>query len=146
MTAFSRGGDEIAFGTIGNASCAEGMFWEAVNAVGVLQSPMLLSIWDDGYGISVPNELQITKGDLTAVLSGFRREPGTRAGYDLYTVQGWDYAGLCETYLNAAQILRREHVPAIVHVVEMTQPQGHSTSGSHKRYKSAGAGIRFTGL
>jgi pyruvate/2-oxoglutarate/acetoin dehydrogenase E1 component/TPP-dependent pyruvate/acetoin dehydrogenase alpha subunit len=137
MTAFSRGGGEIAFGTIGNASCAEGMFWEAVNAVGVLQSPMLLSIWDDGYGISVPNELQITKGDLSAVLAGFRRAPGTRQGYDLYTVAGWDYAALCETYLEAAQIVRMEHVPAIVHVTEMTQPQGHSTSGSHKRYKSA---------
>ncbi len=133
---FSRHGDEVAFGTIGNASCAEGMFWEAVNAVGVLQSPMLLSIWDDGYGISVPNEYQITKGDLSAVLSGFRREPGSRQGYDLYTVKGWDYAGLCETYLSAVQVVRREHVPAIVHVVEMTQPQGHSTSGSHERYKS----------
>jgi pyruvate/2-oxoglutarate/acetoin dehydrogenase E1 component/TPP-dependent pyruvate/acetoin dehydrogenase alpha subunit len=133
---FSRHGDEVAFGTIGNASCAEGMFWESVNAVGVLQSPMLLSIWDDGYGISVPNEYQITKGDLSAVLSGFRREPGSRQGYDLYTVQGWDYAGLCETYLSAVQIVRREHVPAIVHVTEMTQPQGHSTSGSHERYKS----------
>ncbi|HSG38291.1 MAG TPA: transketolase C-terminal domain-containing protein, partial [Thermoanaerobaculia bacterium] len=133
---FSRNGDEVAFGTIGNASCAEGMFWEAVNAVGVLQSPMLLSIWDDGYGISVPNEFQITKGDLSAVLSGFRRAPGSGQGYDLYTVKGWDYPVLCETYLNAAQIVRSEHVPAIVHVIEMTQPQGHSTSGSHERYKS----------
>ncbi|HEY9420880.1 MAG TPA: thiamine pyrophosphate-dependent enzyme, partial [Thermoanaerobaculia bacterium] len=133
---FSRNGDEVAFGTIGNASCAEGMFWEAVNAVGVLQSPMLLSIWDDGYGISVPNEFQITKGDLSAVLSGFRRTPGSGQGYDLYTVKGWDYPVLCETYLNAAQIVRSEHVPAIVHVIEMTQPQGHSTSGSHERYKS----------
>ncbi|HVG10375.1 MAG TPA: thiamine pyrophosphate-dependent enzyme [Thermoanaerobaculia bacterium] len=134
---FSRNGDEIAFGTIGNASCAEGMFWESINAAGVLGIPMMVSIWDDGYGISVPNEMQNTKGDLSAILSGFRRAPGTRQGYDLYTVQGWDYPGLCETYLNAAQILRREHVPAIVHVVEMTQPHGHSTSGSHKRYKSA---------
>ena len=133
---FSRNGDEVAFGTIGNASCAEGMFWEAVNAVGVLQSPMLLSIWDDGYGISIPNEIQITKGDLSAVLSGFRRAPGAGQGYDLYTVKGWDYPVLCETYLNAAQIVRSEHVPAIVHVIEMTQPQGHSTSGSHERYKS----------
>jgi pyruvate/2-oxoglutarate/acetoin dehydrogenase E1 component/TPP-dependent pyruvate/acetoin dehydrogenase alpha subunit len=137
LTGFSRNGDEIAFGTIGNASCAEGVFWEAVNAAGVLQSPMLLSIWDDGYGISVPNELQIAKGDLSAVLSGFRRAPGSRQGCDLYTVQGWDYPGLCETYLNAAEIVRREHVPAIVHVTELTQPQGHSTSGSHRRYKSA---------
>jgi pyruvate/2-oxoglutarate/acetoin dehydrogenase E1 component/TPP-dependent pyruvate/acetoin dehydrogenase alpha subunit len=133
---FSRHGDEVAFGTIGNASCAEGMFWEAVNAVGVLQSPMLLAIWDDGFGISVPNELQITKGDLSAVLSGFRRMPESRQGYDLYTVKGWDYPGLCETFLSAVQIVRREHVPAIVHVAEMTQPQGHSTSGSHERYKS----------
>lgn len=133
---FSTNGDEIAWGTIGNASCAEGLFWEAINAVGVLQAPMVMSIWDDGYGISVPNEFQITKGDLSAVLSGFRRDPGTRQGYDLYTVQGWDYPGLCETYLNAAQIVRKEHVPAIVHVIEVTQPQGHSTSGSHERYKS----------
>ena len=137
MTQFSRNGDEIAFGTIGNASCAEGMFWESVNAAGVLGVPMMVSIWDDGYGISVPNEFQVTKGDLSAILSGFRRAPGTKQGYDLYTVHGWDYPGLCETYLNAAEILRREHVPAIVHVTEMTQPHGHSTSGSHKRYKSA---------
>jgi pyruvate/2-oxoglutarate/acetoin dehydrogenase E1 component/TPP-dependent pyruvate/acetoin dehydrogenase alpha subunit len=133
---FSDHGNEVAFGTIGNASCAEGMFWEAVNAIGVLQAPALISIWDDGYGISVPNELQITKGDLSAVLSGFRRAPGTREGYDLYAVKGWDYPGLCETYLTAAEIVRREHVPALVHVIEMTQPQGHSTSGSHERYKS----------
>lgn len=134
---FSRGGDEIAFGTIGNASCAEGMFWESINAGGVLGIPMLVSIWDDGYGISVPNEFQITKGDLSAVLSGFQRAPGSRQGYDLYTVRGWDYPALCETYLNAAQIVRKEHVPAIVHVTEVNQPQGHSTSGSHKRYKTA---------
>jgi pyruvate/2-oxoglutarate/acetoin dehydrogenase E1 component/TPP-dependent pyruvate/acetoin dehydrogenase alpha subunit len=137
MTRFSRRGEEIAFGTIGDASCAEGMFWESINAIGVLQAPMLLSIWDDGYGISVPNDLQITKGDLSAVLSGFRREAGSRRGYDLYKVRGWDYAELYETYLNAAQIVRKEHVPAIVHVTELTQPQGHSTSGSHRRYKSA---------
>jgi pyruvate/2-oxoglutarate/acetoin dehydrogenase E1 component/TPP-dependent pyruvate/acetoin dehydrogenase alpha subunit len=134
---FSRHGDEIAFGTIGNASCAEGMFWESINAGGVLGIPMLVSIWDDGYGISVPNEFQITKGDLSAILSGFQRAPGSRQGYDLYTVRGWDYPALCETYLNAAQIVRKEHVPAIVHVTEMNQPQGHSTSGSHKRYKTA---------
>ena len=132
----SRDGDEIAFGTIGNASCAEGMFWEAVNAAGVLRSPMLLSIWDDGYGISVPNEYQVTKGDLSALLSGFQRRSGTRDGIDLYAVRGWDYPALVETYLGAAEIVRRDHVPAVVHVVEMTQPQGHSTSGSHERYKS----------
>lgn len=135
MTQFSDCGNEIAFGTIGNASCAEGLFWEAVNAVGVLQAPMLLSIWDDGYGISVPNELQVTK-DLSELLSGFRRAPGSRHGYDLYRVRGWDYPALRFTYGEAAEAVRREHVPAIVHVVEMTQPQGHSTSGSHERYKS----------
>jgi pyruvate/2-oxoglutarate/acetoin dehydrogenase E1 component/TPP-dependent pyruvate/acetoin dehydrogenase alpha subunit len=134
MTRFSHHGDEVAFGTIGNASCAEGLFWEAVNAVGVLQSPMVLSIWDDGYGISVPNEYQVTK-DLSELLSGFRREPGSRHGYDLYRVRGWDYPELCAAYSRSAEVARREHVPAIVHVVEMTQPQGHSTSGSHERYK-----------
>jgi pyruvate/2-oxoglutarate/acetoin dehydrogenase E1 component/TPP-dependent pyruvate/acetoin dehydrogenase alpha subunit len=135
LTEFSSHGDEVAFGTIGNASCAEGLFWEAVNAVGVLQAPMVLSIWDDGYGISVPNELQVTK-DLSELLAGFRRAPGTRQGYDLYRVRGWDYPALCAAYDEAAETARREHVPAIVHVVEMTQPQGHSTSGSHTRYKS----------
>jgi pyruvate/2-oxoglutarate/acetoin dehydrogenase E1 component/TPP-dependent pyruvate/acetoin dehydrogenase alpha subunit len=133
---FSAHGNEVAWGTIGNATCAEGVFWEAINAAGVLQAPMFVSIWDDGYGISVPNELQVTKGDLSALLAGFQRAPGERQGYDLYTVRGWDYPALCETYLNAAEIVRAEHVPAIVHVVELTQPQGHSTSGSHERYKS----------
>ena len=135
-TQFSRGGDEIAWGTIGNASCAEGMFWETLNALGVLQAPALISIWDDGYGISVPNELQVTKGDLSALLAGFQREPDSRQGFDIYRVRGWDYPALCETYRVAAERVRREHVPAIVHVVEVTQPQGHSTSGSHERYKS----------
>lgn len=135
MTQFSRHGNEIAFGTIGNASCAEGMFWEAVDAIGVLQAPVLLSIWDDGYGISVPNEFQHT-GDLSDLLGGFQRKSGERRGYDIYRVRGWDYPALCETYLNAASIVRMEHVPAIIHVVEVTQPQGHSTSGSHERYKS----------
>jgi pyruvate/2-oxoglutarate/acetoin dehydrogenase E1 component/TPP-dependent pyruvate/acetoin dehydrogenase alpha subunit len=135
MTRFSSHGDEVAFGTIGNASCAEGLFWETVNAVGVLQGPMVLSIWDDGYGISVPNELQLAK-DLSELLSGFRRAPGSGHGYDLYRARGWDYAELCAVYSRAADLARREHVPAIVHVVEMTQPQGHSTSGSHERYKS----------
>jgi pyruvate/2-oxoglutarate/acetoin dehydrogenase E1 component/TPP-dependent pyruvate/acetoin dehydrogenase alpha subunit len=135
MTQFSHHGDEVAFGTIGNASCAEGLFWEAVNAVGVVQAPMVLSIWDDDYGISVPNEYQVTK-DLSELLSGFRRAPGSRRGYDLYRVRGWDYPELCAAYLGSASVARREHVPSIVHVVEMTQPQGHSTSGSHERYKS----------
>jgi 2-oxoisovalerate dehydrogenase E1 component len=134
---FSDGGNEVAWGTIGDASCAEGLFWESINAAGVLRVPLLLSIWDDGYGISVPTDLQITSGNLSAVLRGFQRQPGGAVGYDLYTVRGWDYAALCETYLNAAEIVRAEHVPAIVHVTELTQPQGHSTSGSHERYKSA---------
>jgi 2-oxoisovalerate dehydrogenase E1 component len=133
---FSRNGDEIAWGTIGNASTAEGMFWESLNAGGVLQIPMIVSIWDDGYGISVPNEFQITKGDLSELLKGFQREPRSQQGYDLYTVKAWDYAALCETYISAAQVVRMEHVPAIIHVTEVTQPQGHSTSGSHERYKS----------
>ena len=133
---FSRNGEEVAFGTIGNASCAEGMFWESLNAIGVLQAPALVSIWDDGYGISVPNELQITKADLSALLSGFQREPGARQGYDVYRVRGWDYPTLCEVYALAAETARREHVPALLHVVEVTQPQGHSTSGSHERYKT----------
>ncbi|MEM8962549.1 MAG: thiamine pyrophosphate-dependent enzyme, partial [Acidobacteriota bacterium] len=134
---FSRDGNEIAWGTIGNASCAEGMFWEAVNAIGVLGAPAVISIWDDEYGISVPNEFQITKGDLSAVLSGFQREPGSDRGFDIYRVNGWDYEALRRTYAEVAERVRREHVPAIVHVVELTQPQGHSTSGSHERYKSA---------
>ena len=136
MTAFSHEGDEIAWGTIGNASCAEGMFWETVNAGGVLQVPMIISIWDDNYGISVPNEFQMTKGHISELLKGFQREPKQKAGYDVYAVKGWDYPALCETYIAAASIVRMEHVPAIIHVTEVTQPQGHSTSGSHERYKS----------
>ncbi len=136
LTRFSRNGDEVAFGTIGNASCAEGLFWEAVNAIGVLRAPAVISIWDDGYGISVPNEHQITNGSVSELLQGFRRGEGTSGGFDVHRVRGWDYAALRETYLEAADTARREHVPSIVHVVEMTQPQGHSTSGSHERYKS----------
>jgi 2-oxoisovalerate dehydrogenase E1 component len=133
---FSRNGDEIAWGTIGNASCAEGLFWESINAAGVLGVPMVCSIWDDGYGISVPNDFQITKGNLSELLKGFQRERGSKQGYDIYTVKGWDYPALCETYIAAASIVRMEHVPAIIHVIEVTQPQGHSTSGSHERYKT----------
>lgn len=135
MTDFSHNGDEVAFGTIGNASCAEGLFWEAINAIGVLQSPAVISIYDDGYGISVPNEFQITKGNLSALLEGFRREPGSRRGFDLYAVPGWDYRQLVQTYQRAANNARTHHIPAIIHVTEMMQPQGHSTSGSHERYK-----------
>ena len=133
---FSRGGDEIAFGTIGNASCAEGHFWETLNAVGVLRVPVLISVWDDGYGISVPNEHQIAKSDLSEMLEGFRRRPGADEGIELVRVAGWDYPALVDAYLATADRVRREHLPAVVHVVELTQPQGHSTSGSHERYKS----------
>jgi len=136
LRSFSNNGNEIAWGTIGDASCAEGVFWESVNAAGALKAPMLLSIWDDGYGISVPSEYHLTKGHLSSILGGFQRAPGEGEGFDLYAVAGWDYPTLCETYLNAAEIVRREHVPAIVHVTDLTQPQGHSTSGSHERYKS----------
>ncbi len=136
FTTFSRQGREIAWGTIGNASCAEGMFWEAVNAIGVLKAPAIISIWDDGYGISVPNEYQITKSNIGELLKGFQRKPGTREGYDVYVVKGWDYPALVETYRQAAATARTEHVPALIHVLELTQPQGHSTSGSHERYKS----------
>lgn len=133
---FSHHGNEIAFGTIGNATCAEGMLWESINAIGVLHAPVLLSIWDDEYGISVHNEQQVTKASMSELLKGFQRQRGTRDGFDLYTAKGWDYPTLVETYLKAAAIVRKEHVPAIVHVTEITQPQGHSTSGSHERYKS----------
>jgi pyruvate/2-oxoglutarate/acetoin dehydrogenase E1 component/TPP-dependent pyruvate/acetoin dehydrogenase alpha subunit len=136
MTQFSRDGNEVAWGTIGNASCAEGMFWEAINAGGVLRIPMIVSIWDDNYGISVSNEFQITKGHISDLLKGFQRDPRQKQGFDIYTVKGWDYPSLCETYIAAASLVRMEHVPAIIHVDEMTQPQGHSTSGSQERYKS----------
>jgi len=133
---FSKQGNEIAFGTIGNATTAEGMFWEALNAIGVLRAPLLLSIWDDKYGISVPNEYQVIKPDISALLSGFQRQPGSPNGYDIYQVRGWDYPSLVEVYSKAAGTVRKDHVPAIIHVIELTQPQGHSTSGSHERYKS----------
>lgn len=132
---FSHNGNEVAFGTIGNASSAEGMFWEAVNALGVLQAPAVLSIWDDDYGISVPNEHQLT-ADLSRLLSGFKRSNGGRDGFDIYTVPGWDYPALIEAYTKATETARKDHVPAILHINELTQPQGHSTSGSHERYKS----------
>ncbi|MCP4359072.1 MAG: transketolase [Chloroflexi bacterium] len=133
---FSRQGKELAFGTIGNASCAEGMFWESLNAIGVLKAPVVLSIWDDGYGISVTNEHQITKENLSVLLKGFEWDPESQQGFNLYTVPGWDYVQLVETYQKAARISRDKQIPAVIHVIEMTQPQGHSTSGSHERYKS----------
>ena len=133
---FSHHGDEIAFGTIGNASCAQGLFWESVNAIGVLKVPALISIWDDEYGISVTNEFQLTKENISVLLKGFQLEPGSESGFDLYVVQGWDFPNLVKTYLDAAKKIRGKHIPAIIHVTELTQPQGHSTSGSHERYKS----------
>ncbi len=131
----STNGNEIAFGTIGNASTSEGMFFEAINAAGVLQVPMLVSVWDDEYGISVPKEYQTTKGSISKILAGFQRDKKDK-GYELFTAKGWDYEELCKVYAKAEKVCREEHVPVIVHVVEMTQPQGHSTSGSHERYKS----------
>lgn len=138
LSAFSNlstNGNEIAFGTIGNASTSEGMFFEAINAAGVLQVPMLVSVWDDEYGISVPKEYQTTKGSISKILAGFQRDKKDK-GYELFTAKGWDYEELCKVYAKAEKVCREEHVPVIVHVVEMTQPQGHSTSGSHERYKS----------
>lgn len=131
----SVNGNEVAFGTIGNASTSEGMFFEAINAAGVLQIPMLVSIWDDEYGISVPKEYHTTKGNISKVLAGFQRNQEEK-GFEIFTVRGWDYEGLVKTYQKAAKVSREEHVPTLVHVQEMTQPQGHSTSGSHERYKS----------
>jgi pyruvate/2-oxoglutarate/acetoin dehydrogenase E1 component/TPP-dependent pyruvate/acetoin dehydrogenase alpha subunit len=134
-TDFSVNGNEIAFGTIGNASTSEGGFWEVINAGGVLQVPMLLSIWDDEYGISVHAKYQTTKENLSSILSGFKTDEHGK-GYELFTVKGWDYPALIKTYQKATKLCREFHTPVIIHVIEMTQPQGHSTSGSHERYKS----------
>ena len=132
---FSINGNEIAFGTIGNASTSEGGFWEVVNAGGVLQVPMLISIWDDEYGISVPARYQTTKENLSSILSGFQTDADGK-GYEMFKVKGWDYPNLMKTYQKATKICRESHTPVIIHVIEVTQPQGHSTSGSHERYKS----------
>ena len=135
FTNFSQQGNEVAFGTIGDASTSEGLFWETINAAGVLQVPMLVSVWDDGHGMSVPKKYQTTKESISEVLKGFQRENGGK-GYEIFKTKGWDYAHLCETYEKAVKICREQHVPVLVHVEEVTQPQGHSTSGSHERYKS----------
>ncbi len=132
---FSNNGDEVAFGTIGDASTSEGVFWEAVNAAGVMQLPMLVSVWDDGHGISVPKKYQTTKESISEILKGFQRN-GKEKGYEIFKSKGWDYPHLIETYETAIKVCREEHVPVIIHVEEVTQPQGHSTSGSHERYKS----------
>ena len=132
---FTENGNEIAWGTIGDASTSEGHFFESINAAGVMQIPMIISVWDDNYGISVPSEYQTTKGDISEVLKGFKKEKNSN-GFEIFKVKGWDYVELMKTYEKAEQICRTEHVPVIVHVNELTQPLGHSTSGSHERYKS----------
>jgi len=136
FTNFSNGGNEVAFGTIGDASTSEGQFWEAINAIGVLQVPVVMSVWDDGQGISVPKKYQTTKESISEVLKGFQRDKGKNNGYEIFVVKAWDYPSLIETYEKAVKIAREEHCPVLVHVEEVTQPQGHSTSGSHERYKS----------
>jgi pyruvate/2-oxoglutarate/acetoin dehydrogenase E1 component/TPP-dependent pyruvate/acetoin dehydrogenase alpha subunit len=134
---FSIKGNEVAFGTIGNASTSEGMFFETINAGGVLQVPMVVSVWDDNYGISVPSRYQTTKESISEILKGFQRDKNKKNGYEIIVVKGWDYPALINAYQKASDIARKEHVPVLIHVTELTQPQGHSTSGSHERYKSA---------
>ncbi|MFT4754683.1 MAG: 2-oxoisovalerate dehydrogenase E1 component [Salibacteraceae bacterium] len=133
---FSDKGNEIAFGSIGDASTSEGPFWETMNAISVLEVPVVMSVWDDGYGISVEKKYQTTKASISEALKGFQKEPGTN-GMEIFRTKGWDYAHLCLTYEKAAETARKNHIPVLVHVEELTQPQGHSTSGSHERYKSA---------
>jgi len=133
---FSNDGNEVAFGTIGDASTSEGHFWETFNAAGVLQVPLAISVWDDGYGISVPALLQTTKQNISELMKGFEREHKDGQGYEIFEVNGWDYAACRDTYEKAIQVCRQEHVPVLIHVRELTQPLGHSSSGSHERYKS----------
>ncbi len=132
---FSNHGNEVAFGTIGDASTSEGLFLESINAAGVLQIPMVVSIWDDAYGISVPKKFQTTKEDISVVLEGFRKNE-TEDGFEIIRVEGWDYEKLLKAYKKGVSIARKEHVPVLIHVFDLTQPQGHSSSGSHERYKS----------
>ena len=135
MDSFSINGNEVAFGTIGNGSTSEGIFFEVINAAGVMQVPMTVSVWDDGYAISVPSKYQTTKEDISEILKGFQRDENGE-GFEIFKVPGWDYPGLCETYEKAAHICRMQHIPVLIHVTELTQPLGHSTSGSHERYKT----------
>lgn len=132
---FSDNGNEVAFGTIGDASTSEGPFWETMNAAGVLQVPMVMSVWDDGYGISVAKKFQTVKENISEALAGFQRTKD-KPGFEIFTTKGWDYPHLCATYAKAVKMAREEHVPVLIHVQEVNQPQGHSTSGSHERYKS----------
>jgi len=135
LTTLSDKGNEVAFGTIGDASTSEGHFFETINAAGVLQVPMAISVWDDGWGISVPNKLQTTKQSISAIMAGFKKDENGE-GYHIFHAKGWDYEGLCLMYEQGIEICREQHVPVLFHVTEMTQPLGHSTSGSHERYKS----------
>jgi pyruvate/2-oxoglutarate/acetoin dehydrogenase E1 component/TPP-dependent pyruvate/acetoin dehydrogenase alpha subunit len=135
LTDFSIQGNEVCFTTIGDASTSEGLFWETVNAAGVMQVPLAIFVWDDGYGISVPRKFQTSKNSISEALSGFQFDPKL-GGVDIYQVKGWDYAAMCETFKNGISRMRETHTPAVFHVQEITQPQGHSTSGSHERYKS----------
>ena len=138
---FSHNGDEVTWATIGNASTAEGLFWESINAIGVLHAPAVITIYDDGYGISVPNQFQMVKENIYSILKGFERLPcpdeECDRGFNLYSVPNWNYPELLATYKAAGENARKYHIPALVHVTEATQPLGHSTSGSHERYKSA---------
>ncbi len=135
QSGFSNNGNEVVFATIGDASTSEGVFWESVNAAGVLKIPLAFFVWDDGYGISVPQKYQTTKQNISEVLSGFQLDEEGN-GIKIYEVKGWDYASLIQTFEEGIDLCRREHVPVFFHVTEITQPQGHSTSGSQERYKS----------
>ena len=135
FTNFSNEGNEVAWGTIGNASTSEGLFFETINAAGVLQVPMVMNVWDDEYGISVHAKHQTTKENISEILKGFQKENDTN-GYEIFVVNGWDYVQLIDVYNKASEIARTKHIPVLIHVKELTQPQGHSTSGSHERYKS----------
>ena len=136
LSTLTANGNEVAFGTIGDASTSEGHFWETINAAGVLQVPMAVSVWDDGFGISVPNHLQTTKSSISEVLRGFEKTRD-KDGFLIYTAKGWDYAALCNIYEEGISICREKHIPVLFHITEVTQPLGHSTSGSHERYKTA---------
>lgn len=136
LTELSNKGNEVAFGTIGDASTSEGLFWETINAAGVLQVPLAMSVWDDGYGISVSKEFQTTKASISEALSGMEKKEGDKNGYKIFKVKGWNYPELCTTYEEAIAFTRKHHTPSLIHVEEVTQPQGHSTSGSHERYKT----------